>query len=274
MKRQLTISCGCALFNARVSLAAQGYVTGVERLPDRANTNLLATVQITGAVSGVVDPLLSLDRYVELRQTNRRRFSDDEVPAEVINALVDAAESEDSMLAVVRSDDDRTAVARLSQRADGIQNLDPAYRAEIRAWTTDDQHRSDGIPTRVVPHVDGRSTDEIPIRDFDSRGDGWLPAQTHSSRSQCLLLLGTYGDDSESWLRAGEALERVLLEVTRHGFAASPLTQVVEVVSTRESLRRELNLTMHPHVLLRVGRAPLTPSSPRRRLMDVLVEQN
>lgn len=272
--RQLTISCGCALFNARVSLAAQGYIAHVERSADHARPNLLATLRIAGTVSGVVDPLLILDRFVELRQTNRRRFSDDDVPAEVINALVKAAEGEDSVLAVVRSDDDRTTVASLSQRADGIQNLNPAYRAEIRAWATDDQYRSDGIPTRVVPRVDGSSADEVPIRDFDSRGEGWLPAQTHSSRNQCLILLGTYGDDPSSWLRAGEALERLLLEVTRHGFVASPLTQVVEVASTRESLRSELNLTMHPHVLLRVGRAPLTPSSPRRRLVDVLVERN
>ncbi len=76
------------------------------------------------------------------------------------------------------------------------------------------------------------------------------------------------------WLRAGEALERILLEVTRHGFAASPLTQVIEVTATREELRRDLDLTFYPHVLLRVGRAPLTPASPRRRLVDVLVEHD
>jgi hypothetical protein len=74
------------------------------------------------------------------------------------------------------------------------------------------------------------------------------------------------------WLRAGEALERVFLEITRHGFTASPLTQVTEVPSTRAQLRRELGLVTYPHVLLRIGRAAITPASPRRRLVDVLVE--
>ena len=32
--RQLLISCGCALFNARVALAASGYDAVVERFPD------------------------------------------------------------------------------------------------------------------------------------------------------------------------------------------------------------------------------------------------
>ena len=37
-------------------------------------------------------------------------------------------------------------------------------------------------------------------------------------------------------------------------------------------LRNELGLTWFPHVLLRVGRAPLTAASRRRRLVDVLHE--
>ena len=64
----------------------------------------------------------------------------------------------------------------------------------------------------------------------------------------------------------------MLLEITRRGFVASPLTQVVEVPSTRAQLRAELGLATQPLVLLRVGRAPLTPASRRRRLVDVLVE--
>ncbi len=75
-------------------------------------------------------------------------------------------------------------------------------------------------------------------------------------------------------MRGGEALERILLEITRRGFAVSPLTQVVEIPSTREALREELALTMHPLVLLRVGRAPLTPATRRRRLADVLFEND
>jgi hypothetical protein len=163
-------------------------------------------------------------------------------------------------------------VARLSQRADDIQNVDPAYRAELRAWTTTDLGRRDGVPTSAVPHVDGSSHDDIPLRDFDTSGVGWLPAGTHSSRNQCLLLLGTASDTPAAWLRAGEALQRVLLETTRQGFAASPLTQVIEVVATRAALRDELGLTMFPHVLIRVGRAPATPATHRRRLVDVITE--
>ncbi len=269
-RRQLVISCGCALFNARVSLASTGFGVHIERLPDAGQPDLLARITLTDSTDGYLEPIGALDAVLQSRQTNRRQFSDDEVPAELINVLERAAAEEDGALYVLRSEQDRSAVASLCQRADGIQNVDPAYRAEIRAWTSDEAGRLDGVPAMAVPHVDGHSEDELPIRDFDSRGRGWLPAHTRSSRHQCLVLLGTRSDHPDAWLRAGEALERMLLEITRHGFAASPLTQVIEVASTRATLRDQLGLAMYPHILLRVGRAPLTPASRRRRLVDVL----
>jgi hypothetical protein len=55
---------------------------------------------------------------------------------------------------------------------------------------------------------------------------------------------------------------------------ASPLTQVTEVPAARAKLRRQLALDVYPHVLLRVGRASLTPRSRRRRLAEVLFEQS
>lgn len=271
--RQLTISCGCALLNARVSLAADEMPVSVARLPDAAQPNLLAT--LTTGTTRVPDAasLAPLDAVVETRQTNRRRFVDHEVPAEVLETLEAAAAAEDAQLFVVRDPDQRLAVAVLSQHADSIENLNPAYRAELRAWTTDDPHRLDGISHLAVPHVDGTSEDEVPMRDFDTHGTGGLPSATRSSKDQCLALLCTTGDRKADWLRAGEALERVLLEITRHGFVATPLTQVTEVPSAREQLRDQLGLTGYPHVLLRIGRAPVAPTSRRRRLDEVVIDQ-
>jgi len=44
--RQLLISCGCALFNARVALAAAGYQADVERFPDPSRPDLLARLSL------------------------------------------------------------------------------------------------------------------------------------------------------------------------------------------------------------------------------------
>jgi nitroreductase len=270
--RQALISCGCALFNTRVSLAADTVDCTVERLPDGPDADVLARVRVSGKGSGQAGELAELDRTVPLRTTNRTRFTLTVLSEDLLTQLAAAAAAEGGIVVPIRLPDQRAALAVLSTQADRTQNADPAYRAEIRAWTTDDPARRDGVPASVVPHVDGHSGDEIPLRDFDSRGNGRLPARTASSRRQTLLLLGTQTDDPLSWLRAGEALERVLLQIARHGYAASPLNQVLEVPWTRYALRCELGIPFQPQFLLRVGYGAVTPSAPRRLVTDVLVD--
>ncbi|HEX2904828.1 MAG TPA: nitroreductase family protein [Jatrophihabitans sp.] len=268
--RQLLISCGCALFNARVHLAADGFEAVVRRFPDPADPDELAVIEATRAAGP--SELRALNPLLEQRQTNRRQFADDAVAPEVVDELVAAAAAEDCEVFVIQQESHRIATAVLSQKADQAENANPAYRAELRAWTSDDPSRRDGVPAAAVPHVDADAEDDIPIRDFDTRGSGWLPTKTRSSLQQCLLLLCVPEDSELAWLRAGEALERIWLEATRHGYAMSLFTQVIEVPHTREALRAELGLVSHPVVLIRVGRAPKTASSHRRRIEDVLVE--
>jgi nitroreductase len=271
--RQLLISCGCALFNARVALAAAGYDGTTDRSPDPIEPGPIALVSLPNQPAERVS-LGRLDAVIEQRQSNRRRFTDEPTPRDVLDALgaAAAAAAEDAQLIEIGRPEHRSAAARLSQEADQQESANPAYRAELRAWTTADPSRRDGVAAMAVPHADGGSGDDIPIRDFDTHGLGWLPTMTQSSMNQCLLLLGTLQDQPAAWLRAGEALERVLLEAALRGFVASLFTQVVEVPRIRQLLRAELDAAINPHVLLRVGRAPKTPASRRRPLADVITE--
>ena len=270
--RQLLVSCGCALMNARVALAGAGQNVQVRRNPHPMHGDLLAA--LTPAEGPADEVLAALDPVLEVRQTNRRQFNDERVPDSVISALQKAAEAEQAFLHIVTDPQERTAVANLSRRADHIENVNPAYRAELRAWTSNEPARGDGVPAHAVPQPNRNATDEVQIRNFDSHGAGGLPAATGSSQGQALVLLCTADDSPSDWLRAGEALERVWLEITRHGYQASPLTQITEVPSVRAELRDELRLAGYPHVLLRIGRAPATPPTRRRRLVEVLIDES
>ena len=75
--RQLVTSCGCALFNARVGLAADRVVQ-VDRLPDPAKPDLLARLTVLD-VSAPWTPLVRLDPMIQMRHTNRRDFFDQDV---------------------------------------------------------------------------------------------------------------------------------------------------------------------------------------------------
>ena len=88
------------------------------------------------------------------------------------------------------------------------------------------------------------------------------------------LVLGTASDDQLSQLRAGEALSAVLLRATAMGLASCPLTQPLEVTSTRLRLRDEiLGGTASPQVVLRLGwpqSGLLLPITPRRAVDDII----
>jgi Nitroreductase family len=267
--RQLMISCGCALFNARVALAAAGHEAVLLDVPDEPE--LLARIAV-GSPAGGWLPIGSLDGWIPRRRSNRRQYLGDPVPAELSYTLVQAAAAEGARLIELAALADRALVSRLTKQADTEQLLKPAYRAEIRAWTTDDPRRPDGVQAMSVPRVSGEEADELPIRDFDSRGMGWLPSRTRSSASQCLFLLASAEDEPSSWLRTGQALERLWLEATRHGYAVSLFTQAVEHPTYRQQLRSLLMLSDHPQLVLRVGRAPATPASRRRELAQLLMD--
>src|SRR5690242_11418083 len=97
--RQLTISCGCALLNARVSLAGAGCAVRAVRFPNAFDTTELAELSV---VPGAADlDLARLDFAIDQRRTNRRQFSDDPVPDEVVVALVAAARREGADLVPV-----------------------------------------------------------------------------------------------------------------------------------------------------------------------------
>jgi hypothetical protein len=232
----MLISCGCALFNARVSLAAAGFLTYVERFPDPSRPALLARVapdtalmalgaENTGLAIGVLDPLIDQGR------SDTRGFVVEAVPDEVIADLVDAAAGEGAELRHVTRPDDRRCLVSLIRQAG--------------EWEA-----ADG-PGAELPLILDRTTEGL---------------------DECLLVLGTAEDSLVEWLRAGEALERVLLEVARRGLAVLPLARVIEVAHLRSRLRSQLRLPMQPHVLLRIGRAPPMPAQRRRRLVDMLVE--
>jgi nitroreductase len=260
--RQMVISCGCALFNARVALAADR-VLQIDRLPDAAQPDFLARVTVVDRPAPWT-PLVRLEPMIDRRHTNRRDFFEKNVPPEVIYELTTAAEQEGASLVQIVEPEQKLAAAQLSQEAEAIQNADPRYRAELENWTTTDLHRTDGVPVYAIPHADERSEPESLVRNFDVAGKGWLPRLQQSSLSHCMMVLGTAESDRLAWLRGGEALQRILLEATRLDYVVSIASQVVEVPSTRDRLRKELDLEFHPLLLLRIGQAAPTPASKRR----------
>src|SRR4051812_25739322 len=187
--RQLAISLGCAVFHARVAIAAAGFEPLVHRFPDPRRRDLAARISVGRPVAGF--GWTSLDLAIDHRRTNRRAYVGDPVPQRVIDELAAIVRAEGAALVPITSAAHRAGVAGLTQLADRSEQGDRAYRAELAHWTTDDPRRVDGVQASSIPFSTGpgsTTADHLPVRGFDLCGMGWLPVESGSASDECLLL--------------------------------------------------------------------------------------
>lgn len=269
--RQRTLSIGCALFNARVSLAAADLVSETALLPDPTSRALLAEVRVTEAGAAPPDEasraLALLDDVIERRQTRRYPFTDEAVPDSVVKQLAMAVEAEGAEL-VLCAESDRAALTEAADIAEAARQADPAALAELFAWVASGPAPPNGVAVTKrsslgpAPSLKGRSGFTRPV----------LAAPADSR--QCLLTICTKEDEPESWLRAGQALQRLLLEATALGYATGMPSETIEVPPAREHFRASLGKDLQPHAIVRLGRAPDSRAVGRRRMVDVIVDSS
>jgi hypothetical protein len=263
--RELTISCGCALFNLRVAAAAAGLGAEVHLLPDAADADLLARVCLTPA-SGA-QALADLGPAMGRRRTYRERFADTAVDANQLRSLMEVVTMESASLTVLESDSQRDNAAALVAEGDAVQWANPSWRRELAAWMHP-RRRGDGLtlPALAIPVA------QAIVRSFDMGHGVAAKDRQLADASPLLAVLSTEGDSAHDWLVAGQALQRLLLLGVRLGLQASYLNQPVQVAALRRSLQQLSSCTGHAQLLLRIGvPTRALPAAPRRPLSEMLV---
>ncbi|MFG1947197.1 Acg family FMN-binding oxidoreductase [Nonomuraea sp. NPDC048826] len=261
--RGLGVSCGAALYNLRLAIRATGHAALVETLPDPARRpDLLAVVRATPADPPGQDERL-LYEMIPHRRTNRFPFDGRRLPAEVFTDLVHAAHDEGATLVKVKG---RTArrVFDMIGMAEATLAAEERYRAELARWTGRD---CDGVPEHAFGPRPRHGTP--PLRDFGLGGGRGRAPVADFEREPQLAALFTRGDGPLDWLRAGQALQRVLLTATARGVAASLFSQPLDLRPAPHSGNRAGPLG-HVQMLIRLGYGRPVPRVPRRRAFEVL----
>jgi len=83
-------------------------------------------------------------------------------------------------------------------------------------------------------------------------------------------VLVTGGDRPADWLRAGQALHRLLAHAADRWVFASLYTQPMEAVAIRDLIRTRLGLPGVPQMLLQLGPARTTQATARRSPADLI----
>lgn len=256
--RELTLSCGCALFNLRVAAEQLGLAATTLLLPSAQEPDLLARLDLQ-ATDRSREPRGGLLAQISRRRTYRQRFTSDAVPQAALAELGRAAGLEAARFVPLLAEEARQAAARLVAEGDAVQWANPSWRRELAAWMHP-RRRGDGL---VVPGLAWPVAQWV-VRSFDMGGGVGARDHELAEHSPVLAVLATAEDDPRSWLEAGQALERVLLSGCELGLQASFLNQPVQVPSLRPRLAA-LAGGGYPQVLLRLGHpAAELPPAPRR----------
>lgn len=264
--RALHLSVGCAVLNLRVAAAHHGHEPVTRLLPRPGRPELLATVRLARPARGTSAP--DLHEAVWRRHSSRFPFSDRPLPGHLLAELAEAARAEGALLRFPEPQE-TGHVLRLTREAERRNTVDADRAAESRHWVRAAEPSAVGMREGVLGLQD--FLDQVPMRDFGAhRHPAVLAARPYETRPQ-LALLSTAHDRRADWLRAGQALERVLLLATAHGTRSSLLHQALEWPDLRAQLgslgdeRRG-----HAQMVVRLGYGPDGPASPRRTVEEVM----
>jgi hypothetical protein len=267
--REMLISCGAALFGLRLAVRSLGYLPVVNLLPDPARLRLLARVRM-GAAAPMTGRERQMLEALPHRHTHRGPFAPGPLPAGLVAGLQHDALAEGAALALVDPALAYQQLADIVGAAGRRQDLDPLARAEMRRWSRGPADPArDGLPAHAFPAGAGRQRGRLPQRDFDlGRGLGLLAAGGPPPAATAVLL--TPGDGRADWLRAGQALHRLLAHAASRWVFASLYTQPLEAAAIRALIRERLALPGAPQMLLQLGLAHTAHATARRPSADLI----
>jgi nitroreductase len=265
--RALHISVGAAVLNLRVAARHLGWAPEVRLLPDPAEPDLFAAVRLDGAAAAPVPGSERLYEAIWRRHSIRTPFTGEPVPPTVLDELVGAAGAEDAALHL--PDHAETArLLHLTAEAERRNTTDEAQRTESRSWIRTGDAPPYGVPLAALGPQD--LAGHLPVRDFTAIHAAEHQAPARFEQEPLIAVLATERDTPEDWLRAGLALEHVLLAATVHGVRASLLHQAMEWPCLRREARDPHRGPGYVQILIRLGYGPEGAPTPRLAVRDVL----
>jgi hypothetical protein len=267
--REMIISCGAALYGLRLAVRSLGYLPEVELLPEPAGRRPLAYVRL-GAAAPMTADERKMSAAVPHRHTHRGPFEASPLPSGLLARLRDDARAEGVTLAEIEPGPGRDELSELIAAAGRRQDRDPRSRAATWSWSREvTSPARDGVPAHAFPAQPAREPGRLPQRDFDlGRGLGMLPSRGPAPPVTAVLF--TSGDAQEDWLRAGQALYRLLLHAASWWVFASLNSQPLEDAATRALITGRLALPGAPQMLLAFGVSRTAHPTSRRPAADLI----
>lgn len=272
--REMFISCGAALEQLLLALRVQGFTYRC-RTDDNPDVEQVARIEISGRKRPDPDDE-RLHEVLGERRTSRVPFEMLPVPKALQVQLRCAAARRDTTLVLTEGSVLNHMLMTLTMEGDRRQSEDPAFRRELAKWMRPNHDAAkDGMLGECFGMNDFTAyIAPLLIRTFDMGDNMAARDEALITASPMLAVLCTVDDGKYDWITTGRALARVALTATAAGYSLSFLNQAVEVPPLRRQLANALGEHRRPQLIMRLGRAPDVPETPRRPLADVLRRAN
>jgi len=262
---ELMMSVGAAITNFRAAAAHFGFETSVlyERREAEGSPVALIAVRETCAPDCA---LASLFQAIPKRHTNRAPFDGEPVDPEALQEICDVIEAFPDTFRLILPRD-RELIAEWIESAERAQMARPAYREELAGWIHP-AGASDGLTGEDfgLPRALSGAGSWL-MRNFD--GGAWHGRRDRRlAESASVLLVVTAENDRVSLVKAGEALERLLLTIAAMGLQYSFLNPAVAVEELRDRLQSLAGAVYPPQLLLRLGSATVEAEATQRRAVE------
>lgn len=265
----LFVSLGCAAENLVQAALAHGLKA--EASFDATREAVRVTLEPTQAMAS------SLFNAIPSRQSTRAAYDGKPLSKDDL-ALLERAASSDRVRLILLTD--QTAIEQVLEyvvQGNTAQVNDPAFVNELKAWIrysrADAVSRGDGLfaassGNPVLPTWLGKIMFNLV---FTPKAENDKYAKHLRSSAGVAVFVGQRADKAH-WMEVGRAYERFALQATALGIRNAHINQPVEVPSVRPQFAGYLGLgNARPDLVLRFGRGPTLPASPRRPVESVLV---
>ncbi|MFE7855551.1 Acg family FMN-binding oxidoreductase [Streptomyces sp. NPDC057403] len=265
--REMVIACGAALFNTRMAVRHLGFQPSVDLLPRPGDSAFLARVGFAAHAPAGAEEAALIDAMPH-RHTHRGPFASLVLPSGLLDDLREHARIEGAVLHVLEEPEELDLIAHLVRTAEAVHRADPGHSWEVTRSVGPDQVPADAA--RFHPDATllaGRDYLDLARRFI-------VPARRRGLGTGTVAVLSTPRDGRLDWLRAGQALQRVLLSAASRHVMAAFHTQPLELPEIRAELRRRLAAGNFPQMVLRLGVPAQVWTTARRPASEVLVRDD
>lgn len=270
--RELTISCGVALFYLQLALRHEGVTERTLLLPDATDPDWLARVQIKDSRSSTAEEF-RLYEAIPRRRTNRLAFYDRPLSEALPAELAAIAHEEGICLQTVTPTSRQELIHLITQGAQQLAASVP-FREEFVQWSEKASEMFD--PETGVTNFPGDVSRHLAYSGtlVSSQNPATLLAAQESRLAQeapLIVALSSEGDTPLAWLSTGQALAHILLHAATAGVMAAFLNTPIQVKDLRRKTAQVLEMETYPQLILALGHAPYGQRTPRRSVEDILL---